>query len=167
MDLLYFLLLAFILLFGLTVMRGSPYVPTHKRSVKAALDMLNLNPGDVIVDLGSGDGVFLQEAARRGLRVYGYEINPILCVVAWLRCRRQRKLVTILWRDFWLSELPPDTKAVFVFLNGVFMKRLESKLRAAAVKRSTDIFVASYGFKLPGYEPIRAERGVILYKISP
>lgn len=167
MDMLYVVVVALIFLFGLTALRGAPYVPTHKRAVETALDMLKLQPSDVVVDLGSGDGVFLRAAAARGLRAYGYEINPLLCLVAWLRCRRQRQLVTVLWRDFWLSELPPETKAVFVFLNGAFMKRLERKLRAAATQRSSDIFVASYGFRLPGCAPLRTDYGVTLCKISP
>ena len=82
----WFLLAAVILLFGLVAFRGAPYVPTHRRKIMAALDLMNLKSNDMVVDLGSGDGNFLIAAARRGWRAVGYEINPVLCLISWLRC---------------------------------------------------------------------------------
>jgi SAM-dependent methyltransferase len=159
-------IIGLLLPFGFTGFVGAPYIPTHRRQVELALDLLHLQVGDVVVDLGSGDGVFLQAAARRGLRAYGYEINPLLCLVAWLRCRRFGKLVTVRWRDFWLSELPLDTKAVFVFAAGPFMNRLERKLRQTVAKRHEPLYVASYGFALPGHEPIAAKEGILLFRLE-
>jgi hypothetical protein len=157
------LLIIVFLIFGLTVFRGAPYVPAHRRDVEAVLDALELRPGDVIVDLGSGDGVVLLAAAKRGLVAYGYEINPLLCVVAWLRCRHYSKQVKILWRDFWLSDLPADTKAIFVFAAGPFMKKLADKFNRMATQHNQQFHVASYGFKLPGVQSIRTIDGSFIY----
>lgn len=155
------------LLFGLTAFRGAPYVPAHRRQVEIALDLLRLRPGEVLVDLGSGDGVVLKAAAERGLLAYGYEINPVLCLIAWLRCWRYRSQVKVLWRDFWLSELPPQTKAVFVFAAGPFMKKLARKFAATVSERHASLLVASYGFELAGQTPIASRSGVHIYRYQP
>lgn len=155
------------LTFGLTLLRGAPYVPAHRKDVEAALDELALQPGNVIVDLGSGDGTVLLAAAKRGLVAYGYEINPILCLVAWMRCRRYGKQIKILWRDFWFSNLPPETQAIFIFAAGPFMKGLASKFSKLTLRHSWPFYVASYGFSLPQAVPIHVVSGVYIYRYNP
>jgi hypothetical protein len=156
-----------ILLFGAVVFRGAPYVPTLRRSVKHALDVLDLKKGDLLVDLGSGDGVVLKAAAARGWRALGYEINPLLCIVARLRCLPHKGLVKVRWRDFWLAELPEDTKAIFVFLAGPHMTHLARKLDQVMQNRSEPLKVMSYGFAIPGYLPKKMSNGLFLYELEP
>jgi hypothetical protein len=156
-----------LLIFGAVVFRGAPYVPTHRRSVHDALDLLDLQPGELIVDLGSGDGNVIKAAGRRGLRALGYELNPLLCLVARLRCLTMRDRVTVRWRDFWLAELPPDTKAVFIFLGGPHMKHLARKLDHVMDKRTESLTVLSYGFAIPGYLPKKLSGGLYLYELKP
>ena len=156
-----------VLLFGAVVFRGAPYVPTLRRSVQHALDLLDLNKDDLLVDLGSGDGVVLKAAASRGWRALGYEINPLLCAVARLRCLPQRGLVSVRWRDFWLAELPHDAKAVFVFLAGPHMPHLARKLSQIMANRSEPLKVMSYGFAIPGYLPKKMSNGLYLYELQP
>ena len=156
-----------ILLFGLVAFRGAPYVPTHRRKIVATLDMLNLKSNDMIVDLGSGDGNLLKAAARRGLRAVGYEINPVLCFISWLRCWRWHSLVSIKLRDFWLTDLPPDAKAVFIFLAGPYMRHLASKLENEMSKRKRPLLVVSYGYTIPGFAPKDFVDGLYLYELRP
>jgi len=52
------------------------WVPTPSSLVNAMLDKANVGPGDILVDLGSGDGRFVMEAARRGALATGIEFNP-------------------------------------------------------------------------------------------
>jgi hypothetical protein len=145
--------------------RGAPYVPTHNRQIGVALDLLDLPAGSVVVDLGSGDGSFLIAAAKRGLVAHGYEINPILCLIAWLRCLKYRGLTHIYLRDFWLSTLPIDTEGIYVFLNGAFMDRLNKKLEGVAKDHKKPIHLVSYGFALPNKKPILLKEGLYLYKL--
>ena len=151
-----------LLIFGLTVFRGAPYVPTHRQQVEQALDLLDLKKGDTVVDLGSGDGVFLKAAAKRGLTAYGYEINPILCVIAWLRCWKYRKRVHILWRDFWFSAFPSGTKGVFVFTAGPFISKLEAKCLSESNQQHFKM--VSYGFQLQGKDSQKSRNGLHLYR---
>ena len=152
-----------LLVFGLVVLRGAPYVPTHRVGVRGALDMFDLPKGSTIVDLGSGDGVFLKAAAEQGYRVIGYELNPFLCVISYIRCWRYRSRVSVRWRDFWLSPLPPETDAVFVFLAGPYLRRLDAKL-SKEKQGSKKMPVVSYGFEIPGRpKPDKKQRALLLY----
>ena len=53
------------------------YVPTPYATVEAMLTLAEVGPGDVVYDLGSGDGRIPIQAARRfGARGVGIEISP-------------------------------------------------------------------------------------------
>jgi len=52
------------------------WVPTPEIIVQKMLDMARVTPQDFVVDLGSGDGRNIIEAARRGARGRGVEFNP-------------------------------------------------------------------------------------------
>ncbi|HEU4716091.1 MAG TPA: hypothetical protein VFS14_04660, partial [Candidatus Saccharimonadales bacterium] len=67
------ILCAVVLLFGFVVFRGAPYVPSHKKDVAIAFEELyEVGKNDVVVDVGSGDGIILRMAAKRGARAVGY-----------------------------------------------------------------------------------------------
>jgi 16S rRNA G966 N2-methylase RsmD len=53
-----------------------PYVPTPKPVVEKMLDMAEVQQGDYVIDLGSGDGRIVIEAARAGADGHGIEIDP-------------------------------------------------------------------------------------------
>jgi precorrin-6B methylase 2 len=56
-----------------------PYVPTPQRTVDAMLAIAQVKPGDVLIDLGSGDGRIAITAAKKyGIRAIGIEIIPEL-----------------------------------------------------------------------------------------
>ena len=141
-------ILVLILTFGGVILRGAPYLPTLNAQAKAALDLLNLKPGQTLLELGSGDGKVLLAAAQAGLNVVGVELNPFLVIVSWLRTRRYRKQVRIIWGDFWRGDWP-EADAIFTFLLTKYMKKLDNK-------------IVQYKHK-PG-KPITAEKsGVYLY----
>lgn len=52
--------------------------PTPPTLVKAMVDKANVGPNDIVVDLGSGDGRIVIEAAKRGAHATGIEFNPDL-----------------------------------------------------------------------------------------
>lgn len=54
------------------------YVPTPQAVVDAMLKMADVHKGDVLYDLGSGDGRIVVTAARNfGVRGVGIDINPV------------------------------------------------------------------------------------------
>lgn len=147
--------------FAIVLLVGAPYLPTRKKQVNEALDMLALKPGELLVDLGCGDGVVLLEAAKRGIRAEGYELNPLVCVAAYLRTWRYRKQVTVKCRDFWSVELSKDTRAVYTFLLDPYMEKLDTKLTKELKKGSR---LLSYTFTIPGKKPTASRGAFYLYK---
>src|ERR1044072_3398978 len=60
-----------------------PYVPTPMNVVDRMLALADIKPGDVVYDLGSGDGRIVIEAGKRdGVRGIGIEIDPDLVAKA-------------------------------------------------------------------------------------
>lgn len=64
-----------------------PYVPTPPEVVEGMLDMAGLQPGERLVDLGSGDGRIPMAAARRGANALGVEIDGGLVARARAKAR--------------------------------------------------------------------------------
>jgi hypothetical protein len=68
---------------GLGKELDTPYVPTPQAVVDRMLDMAQLKSGETVIDLGSGDGRIMIEAARKyGARGFGVEIDPKLVKIS-------------------------------------------------------------------------------------
>ena len=79
----WYIITGLIVFAGFTAFTGAPYVPSKPREVKRAFTKLyKLSAKDVMVDIGSGDGLVLRAARRQGARAVGYEINPVLVLIA-------------------------------------------------------------------------------------
>ena len=52
------------------------WVPTPQALVDKMLDMAKITANDYVIDLGSGDGITVITAAKRGARALGIEYNP-------------------------------------------------------------------------------------------
>src|SRR5687767_5037566 len=59
-----------------------PYVVTPMEIVERMLRMGEVGKGDYVIDLGSGDGRIVIEAAKRGARGMGVDIDPDLVAAA-------------------------------------------------------------------------------------
>jgi precorrin-6B methylase 2 len=57
--------------------RDVPFVPTTEPVVEAILDFAGLRDGDVLYDLGCGDGRIVIGAARRGVRAVGVDVDRL------------------------------------------------------------------------------------------
>lgn len=57
--------------------RDVPYVPTEPQVVQAMLDLAGVGDGDVLFDLGCGDGRICIAAAQRGARAVGVDIDRL------------------------------------------------------------------------------------------
>ena len=52
------------------------YVPTPQDVVDATLKLAGVKPGDVVYDLGCGDGRYVITAAKMGARGVGIDLDP-------------------------------------------------------------------------------------------
>lgn len=94
-----------ILSFGIGAFLGAPWVPAFRRDLDELLDLAGVDKNTRFVDLGCGDGKVLVAAARRGAHVTGYEINPLLWLIAWLRLIPYRKRAKVYLRNYWLVDV--------------------------------------------------------------
>lgn len=145
--------------FAFVLVRGAPYLPTLSPQVQAALDLVDLKKGQTLLELGCGDGKVLIAAADRGLKAIGYELNPILALVAWLRTRRYKGRVRVVCGDFWRAKWPP-ADGIFVFLLNPYMAKLHMAITDYPHK---PVKLVSFAFKLPKKTPKKVQDGVYLY----
>ena len=126
---------------------GAPYLPIHTKYLRSINNKLDIKPGITVVDLGSGDGKILVEAAKRGATVIGYEINPLLAWISKLRLRKWQSHATIYRKNLFEADL---SKADIIFIFGIngMMDRLSKKLLHEA---RTDVEIISFAFPLFGF----------------
>jgi SAM-dependent methyltransferase len=155
-----------IALFLFTVLRGAPYVPSLPSGVREAFDELyQPTADDVVIDVGSGDGVVLREAARHGARVVGFEINPVLVAISRWRLRSLPH-ATVKWADFWITPFPDDVTVVYAFCNGRDIERLARKIQTFADEAKRPVYFVSYGFTLPSKKHEKRNKTSFLYKFD-
>lgn len=155
-----------IIVFGFVVFFGAPYVPSRRRHLDEAFDELyKIGPDDVLLDLGSGDGVVLRAAASRGARAVGYELNPVLVWISRLISRRYEG-IAVRVANIWLTPFPEDTTIVYVFGDARDIQRLTHRIEQEAGRLKHPLYVVSYGFELPGHEPVAATGVHHLYKVK-
>ena len=141
---------AVVLLFGFVAFTGAPYVPSRRRDLQKAFDELyRLKKTDVLVDIGSGDGVVLREASRRGARAIGYELQPLLVLIS-----------------RWLS-LPDETTVVYLFGDGRDIAKMVQYLQHETNRLGHDIWLLSYGFEAAGLTLHKTAGAHNLYLLQP
>lgn len=158
--LLLFVLVGYI---GWTVMRGAPYVPTHKKQLSQVFtQLIKLSPSDVVVDLGAGDGVVLKEVAQHGAKAIGYEINWLLVVLMKLRFLRQSN-ISIKHKDYLkMSKLPQEVTIVYAFASSRDIKRIDKKM--CEWSRDRPLWLISYGFMVADKTPNKSLAAFKLYR---
>lgn len=164
-EYLFFPLVILFIFFAFRRGRGVPWAPTSRRLVHTMLRMAEVCSGDLVYDLGCGDGRLLIAAARRyGARAVGYEVNP----VRYLWCQLLisilglRDCVRVVCDDFFNQDLS-DADVVTCYLLQRTNDKLESKLKKE-LRPGTR--VVSNTFTFPGLNKIREDGDIRLY-LSP
>lgn len=145
---------------GYVLLFGAPYLPSLKPHIQAAFDLLDLKKGQVVYDLGCGDGRFLKESAKRGYNAVGYELNPFIFAYAWLTTRRYGKKIEVRLANYWNRDIS-KADAIFVFLLTKYMAKLDAKI---IQEGKPGLKLASHTFKIPDKKPAAEKYGVFLYK---
>lgn len=161
------LVLILVLTFGLVTFRGAPYVPSRRRYIKQAFtELYPLGDTDLLVDIGSGDGVVLRTASEYGAKAVGLELNPILVVISRILSRRDKN-VTINLADFWLTPLPDQTTVVYGFMVTRDIKKVAIKLQHETDRIGRPLTFISYGNSIRGREYDKKLAGYTLYTFAP
>jgi precorrin-6B methylase 2 len=147
---------------------GLPPFPTNRDRIHRALQLVNLQPGEILYDLGAGDGRVLLIAARDfGAKAVGIEIGPIQCMLTWLRITASRfsSQIQIRWGNFYQANLR-DADVVFVYATSKEVLKLAPHL-AAQMKQSARLVSIAADFG--DWEPALVdERDLIfIYEMPP
>ena len=97
----------------------------------------------------------------------GYEINPILVLISWLRLRSNRGRFTIFWRSFWRINAPSDVSIVYTFGESRDIKKMYDLVQKWSNRSGREIDFISYGFEVPGFNYSKKENAHFLYNIAP
>lgn len=106
-----------------------PYVQTPMEIVERMLRMAEVRKGDYVIDLGSGDGRIIIEAAKRGARGLGVDLDPELVKHATENAKKAgvEGQVGFLVKDIFDTDLAPATVVTMYLLpevNAKLMPRL-------------------------------------------
>ncbi len=145
--------------FALAGLVGAPWVPTYRRDVEKIIADCQLKHSQLFIELGCGDGRLVAAAAKRGAKAIGYEINPVMWLVANLR-NFKNPTAKIKLANFWQAPVG-KADVVFVFLIPKYMARMETKLQTELKPGAKAV---SYVYKLPKKEPALKRQKWILYK---
>ena len=134
-----------------------PFVPTPVEVADRMLEMARVKPGDLVYDLGSGDGAIIIRAARRfGARGVGIEIDADLVRKARNNARQEKleHLVEFRIQDALTVDISPAT-VVTLYMLPEFNAKLRSIFDRQLKPGSR---VVSHDFPIEGWVPDRTER---------
>lgn len=126
------------------------YVPTPESVVDKMLEVANVRKGDVLYDLGCGDGRIVVTAAKRfGIKAFGFDVDPARIEESKANAKAAgvEHLVTFEQKDIFTLDLSPATVVTLYLLpelNVRLIPQLE-KLRPGAR-------VVSHDFDMEGVE---------------
>jgi cyclopropane fatty-acyl-phospholipid synthase-like methyltransferase len=157
------IVLCFIVLYY--VLNGAPYFPSSKNIVSEMVRLANVQAGQHMIDIGSGDGRILIAFTKAGAITEGYEINPLL--VWWSRRKIKEAGLSdrcvVHTKNLWKADLSHADIVTVFGIKGI-MKRLEKKCRNELPKGTK---VISHIFTFPTWKPDHADeqKGLYLYTV--
>jgi protein-L-isoaspartate O-methyltransferase len=131
----------------------APYVGSPERAVDKMLEAAALKPGEVLYDLGCGDGrILIAAASRFKIKAVGIEISDHLARTATDRVKKAglQNDVKVIHGDFMKQDLS-EANVVTLYLataaNDALRPNLERYLKPMTR-------VVSYDYPIPGWKPI-------------
>lgn len=150
------------------VLYGLPPVPTKPERIRKALKLANLQPDEVLYDLGAGDGRVLLMAAREfRAKAVGIEVGPVQCALSWLRAAASGfgDRIQVRWANFYKADLRA-ADVVFVYATSKEVIRLAPHLERQ-LKQGARVVSISADF--PAWEPSALDEHdlIFLYEMPP
>jgi ubiquinone/menaquinone biosynthesis C-methylase UbiE len=140
------------------------FVPTPQSAVDRMLEMAQIGKGDLLYDLGCGDGRIVVTAAKRyGIKAVGYDVDPERIKESRenVRTNGVEHLVTIKQEDIFTLDLR-DANVVTLYLLPQLNVRLMPQLRQ--LKPGSRI--VSHDFDMRGAEPNDVQKVMVAHQDS-
>jgi SAM-dependent methyltransferase len=161
-------LLVFVISVLWTKERGAPWAPTPMEMVHKMLKMAKVGPGDVVYDLGCGDGRMIIAATRRyGAHAVGIELDPLRFIwcqilITFLGLRGR---VRIIFGDFYKQDLSA-ADVVTCYLLQSTNNKLQAKFKQ---ELRPDTRVVTNFFTFPKLHLVSADKEdkLYLYTLQP
>jgi SAM-dependent methyltransferase len=135
----------------------APFVPTPQEVVDRMLELAEISKGDVLYDLGSGDGrIVVAAAARYGVRAVGFEIDPNLVKESReaIRAAGLGHLAEIHEQDIRTVDFSPASVVTMYLYPGANLR-----LRSAILRQlKPGSRVVSHDFGMGDWKPDRVDR---------
>jgi len=134
-----------------------PFVRTTPEVIDRMLELARVKPGDIVYDIGSGDGAIIIQAARKyGVKGVGIEIDQDLVLKARNNAYRENveHLVEFRAQDAFAADVSPATVVTLYMLpefNAKLRPILERQLRPGTR-------VVSHDYPIEGWVADRIER---------
>ena len=131
------------------------WVPTAQALVDRMLDMAQLMPEDRLVDLGSGDGITVITAAKRGATAHGIEYNPKMVELSRQNAKAEgvSDRATFEQADIFKSDFSNAT-VITLFL----LPELNLRLRPTLLEMKPGTRVVSNTFTMGDWQPDQTEQ---------
>ncbi len=126
------------------------WVPTPQSTVDKMLDLAHVTATDHVIDLGSGDGITVITAAKRGATAVGIEFNPEMVALARVRAQEAgvSDKATFMEGDLFEADLSKAT-VITLFL----LPEINLKLRPKLLDLKPGTRIASNSFTMGDWEP--------------
>jgi len=133
-----------------------PFVPSPQEVVDKMVELGGVKPGDVVYDLGSGDGRIVIAAAKKGAKAVGFEIDGDLVKQSRenIRAAGVQDSAEIRQQDILTVDLSPASVVTMYLLPDVNLK-LKPNLLSQLKPGSR---VVSHSFEMGDWKPDKAER---------
>jgi SAM-dependent methyltransferase len=131
------------------------YVPTPESVVDRMLELADVQPDDVVYDLGCGDGRIVVRAAEYyGVRAWGFDIDPERVAEARenVQAAGVEDLVTIEQADIFTLDLSPASVVTLYLL-----PELNERLIPQLAQLEPGSRVVSHDFDIAGVTPLQHE----------
>src|SRR5574341_1263185 len=128
------------------------YVPTPQGVVDKMLEMAEVKKGDVVYDLGCGDGRIVVTAAKKyGVKAVGFDINPerVKESLENVKSNKVEHLVTIKHADIFTLDLR-EASVVTLYL----LPELNVRLMPQLEKLKAGSRIVSHDFDMRGAKPV-------------
>ena len=147
---------------------GLPSVPTKPERIRKALKLVNLQPDEVLYDLGAGDGRVLLIAAREfGAFSIGLEVGPVQCALIWLRIVSSglADRIQIHWGNFFKADLK-EADVVYVYATSQEVLKLAPFLQRQMRAGSRLVSISA---DFPEWEPSTFDEAelIFVYEMPP
>jgi tRNA A58 N-methylase Trm61 len=134
----------------------APYVPSPLPVIEHMLKLANLHPGEILFDLGSGDGRTVTLAAKNfSARAVGVELREDLAKKALSMIHEEglANRITIVNGDIFNVDLK-SADVVFLYLTTSANEKIRPKLETELKK---GVRIVSHDYEIVGWKPVKIE----------